>query len=95
MRKCENCFIDVYDRGRKIDTVPLHKQQLYAALQIERNAEDEEFVRSRIPAEDLLGFIHYNTEVMDADRQGKSPYDFSNTVKEEITQIKNIIDQGL
>ena len=60
-----------------------------------RNAEDEEFVRSRIPAEDLLGFIHYNTEVMDADSQGKSPYDFSNTVKEEITQIKNIIDQGL
>ena len=60
-----------------------------------RNAEDEEFVRSRIPAEDFLGFIHYNTEVMDADRQGKSPYDFSNTVKEEITQIKNIIDQGL
>ena len=24
LRKCENCFIDVYDRGRKIDTVPLH-----------------------------------------------------------------------
>ena len=42
LRKCENCFIDVYDRGRKIDTVPLHKQQLYAALQIERNAEDED-----------------------------------------------------
>ena len=60
-----------------------------------RNQEDEEFVKSRIPAEDLLGFIHYNTEVMDADRQGKSPYDFSNTVKEEITKIKNIIDKGL
>jgi len=60
-----------------------------------RNQEDEDFVRSRIPAEDLLGFIHYNTEVMDADRQGKSPYDFSNTVKEEITKIKDIIDKGL
>ena len=60
-----------------------------------RNAEDEEFVKSRIPAEDLLGFIHYNTEVMDADRQGKSPYDFSNTVKEEITKIKTILDEGL
>ena len=60
-----------------------------------RNAEDEEFVKSRIPAEDLLGFIHYNTEVIDADRQRKSPYDFSNTVKDEITKIKNIIDQGL
>ena len=42
-----------------------------------RNEEDEEFIRSRIPAEDLLGMIHYNTEVIDADRQGKSPYDFS------------------
>ena len=60
-----------------------------------RNAEDEEFVRSKIPAEDLLGFIHYNTEVIDADRQGKSPFDFSNTVKEEITKIKTIIDKGL
>ena len=60
-----------------------------------RNEEDEAFVRGHIPQEDLLGFIHYNTEVMDADRQGKSPYHFSNTVKEEITNIKNIIDQGL
>ncbi len=37
-----------------------------------------------IPAEDLLGMIHYNTEVIDADRQGKSPYDFSETVTDEI-----------
>ena len=42
-----------------------------------RNEEDEEFIRNKIPAEDLLGMIHYNVEVMDADRQGKSPYDFS------------------
>ena len=60
-----------------------------------RNEEDEACVRSKIPAEDLLGFIHYNTEVIDADRQGQSPYDFSNTVKEEITKIKSIIDKGL
>ncbi len=36
------------------------------------NKEDEEFIR-KIPAEDLLGIVHYNTEVMEADRQGKSP----------------------
>lgn len=60
-----------------------------------RNEDDEAFIKSRIPAEDLLGFIHYNADVIDADRQGKSPYDFSNTVKEEIMQIKSIIDQGL
>ena len=57
-----------------------------------RNSEDEEFIRSRIPAEDLLGMIHYNTEVMDADRQGKSPYDFSQSVTDEIRKIKNKID---
>ena len=54
----------------------------------------EEFIRSRIPAEDLLGMLHYNTEVIDADRQGKSPYDFSQTVTAEITKIKEKIDQN-
>ena len=38
--------------------------------------------------------IHYNTEVIDADRQGKSPYDFSETVTAEITKIKEKIDQN-
>ena len=59
-----------------------------------RNEEDEEFIRNKIPAEDLLGMIHYNTEVIDADRQGKSPYDFSQTVTAEITKIKEKIDQN-
>lgn len=59
-----------------------------------RNADDEEFILSKIPAEDLLGMIHYNTEVIDADRQGKSPYDFSQTVTAEITKIKEKIDQN-
>ncbi len=58
-----------------------------------RDAQDEEFVRNSIPAEDLLGMIHYNTEVIDADRQGKSPYDFSPKAIEEIRKIKNILDK--
>ena len=58
-----------------------------------RDEGDEEFIRSAIPAEDLLGFIHYNTEIMDADRQGKSPYDFSPKAIEEIRKIKKILDQ--
>lgn len=57
-----------------------------------RSEEDEEFIRSRIPKEDLLGCIHYNPEVMDADRQGKSPYDFSKALKEEIRKIKQKMD---
>ena len=58
-----------------------------------RDERDEQFVRNAIPAEDLLGMIHYNPEIMDADRNGKSPYDFSPTAIEEIRQIKAILDR--
>ena len=54
-----------------------------------RGPEDEAFVREKIPAEDLLGFVHLNADVMDADRQGKSPYDFSPEAVEEIKIIKS------
>ena len=58
-----------------------------------RDQADEDFVRGAIPAEDLLGCIHYNPEIIDADRQGKSPYDFSPAAIEEIRQIKAILDR--
>ena len=58
-----------------------------------RDDRDEEFIRGAIPAEDLLGVIHYNPEIMDADRSGKSPYDFSPAAIEEIRKIKEILDR--
>ena len=58
-----------------------------------RTEEDREFSRSRIPAENLLGFLSYNPEVIDADRRGLSPYDVSPTAVEEIRAIKARIDQ--
>lgn len=58
-----------------------------------RDAKDEEFVRSRIPQDDLLGIVHYNPEIIDADRNGSSPYDFSPSAVEEIRAIKRLIDE--
>lgn len=58
-----------------------------------RDDRDEAFVRGSIPAEDLLGCIHYNPEIMDADRMGKSPYDYSPAAIEEIRAIKAILDK--
>ena len=58
-----------------------------------RTEEDREFIRTRIPAENLLGFLSYNPEVIDADRRGLSPYDVSPTAVEEIRAIKARIDQ--
>lgn len=58
-----------------------------------RNTADEQFIREKIPEDEFLGFVHYNTEVMDADRNGASPYDFSKTVKNEIRKIKEKIEE--
>ena len=57
-----------------------------------RDKSDEEFVRAHIPPEDLLGMIHYNPQVIDADRKGLSPYDMSPEAVEEIRAIKAVID---
>ena len=58
-----------------------------------RDEGDEAYIRSVIPAEDFLGFVHYNPEVIAADRQGKSPYDFSPAAIDEIRKIKAILDR--
>lgn len=58
-----------------------------------RDNEDEGYIRSVIPAEDLLGCIRYNPQIIDADRQGKSPYDFSPAAIAEIRKIKTILDR--
>ena len=57
-----------------------------------RDAQDEAFLRQRIPEDALLGFIHYSGEVIDADRRGMSPYDTSPETVEEIRAIKARID---
>ena len=58
-----------------------------------RDEKDEQFIRDNIPAEDLLGMIHYNLEIMDADRNGESPYDHSPMAMEEIRKIKDVLDR--
>ncbi len=57
-----------------------------------RSVDDEAYIAAHIPPEDLLGFIHYNPEVIEADRLGKSPYDVSPSAISEIKRIKAVID---
>ena len=66
--------------------------RVYVVANKIRDDEDRAFVESRIPKEDLLGFISYNSEVIDADRKGLSPYDCSSTALEEIKAIKAALD---
>ncbi|MDR2531124.1 MAG: AAA family ATPase [Oscillospiraceae bacterium] len=57
-----------------------------------RDADDEAFVRASIP--ELLGVIRYSDAVIDADRQGKSPFDLDSAVVDELRKIKAKIDAG-
>ncbi|UOO37460.1 AAA family ATPase [Oscillospiraceae bacterium CM] len=57
-----------------------------------RNKADEDYITSRIPADKLLGFIHYDTDIAEADRAGNSPYDNSEKTVAEIRAIKQRID---
>ncbi|MBR6205722.1 MAG: AAA family ATPase [Oscillospiraceae bacterium] len=59
-----------------------------------RDDADRQFIESRIPTEDILGFISYNAEVIDADRNGLSPYDVSPKAVEEIREIKNRMEES-
>lgn len=67
--------------------------QVHVVANKVRDAADEEFVRQRIPMEDLLGILYYDPAVIDADRSGKSPYDYSKALVDEVLAIKERIDE--
>ena len=68
-------------------------KQVFVVANKVRDEYDEEFVKSQIPAEDLLGMIHYSGKVADADRKAASPYDIADDAVEEIRSIKNKIEE--
>ena len=83
---------ELLTKGRKLANQLGVKQVNVVANKI-RDEKDEEFIRAKIPEEDLLGFIHYNPEIMDADRNGCSPYDYSRKLLDEVRAIKDRIDR--
>ncbi len=59
-----------------------------------RNDEDKAFICSRIPADELLGVLHFNQNVIDADRGGLSPFANSEQLVSELRAIKANIDKN-
>lgn len=83
--------VQTYEKVKKLAADLGVKQVSVVANKI-RDEADCAFVRSRIPAEALLGMIHYSADVIDADRKGLSPYDCSPDALDEIRAIKAKID---
>jgi len=99
-----DCFIVVIEPGaRSVQTYEKVKKlaadlgiyQVFVVANKIRDDSDEAFVRARIPASDLLGLIHYNPDVIDADRKGLSPYDCSPAALDEIRAIKAKMDMNV
>ncbi len=98
---CMDQFVVVVEPGaRSLQTYEKVKQlaadlgvkQVRVVCNKVRDESDKEYLRSRIPEEDLLGFISYDADVIDADRKGLSPYDCSPSALAEIRAIKSKID---
>lgn len=62
-------------------------QQVRVVASKVRDEQDEIFIREKIPKEDFLGFIHYNQDILRADRIGLSPYDCSRELVQEVKEI--------
>lgn len=84
--------IQTYKNVKRLATQLGIKQVRVVANKV-RNEEDETFIKDHIPAEDLLGFIHYNADVIEADRRGQSPFDFSEKAIQEVRAIKERLEQ--
>jgi len=96
-----DCFIVVIEPGeRSIQTLEKLKQlandlrikKVGVAANKLRGPEDEAFIQSRIPVNELLGFIHYSEEAALADRKGVSPFDNGGAVIEDIRKIKEKLE---
>ena len=62
--------------------------KVYVAGNKVRSEEDREFIRSRVDEGDLLGFISYSDDVVDADKRAGSPFETGEAVTREIEEIK-------
>jgi len=57
-----------------------------------RSADDENYLRERIPEEEFLGSIHYSEDIIEADRRGVAPFETSVSAVADIRAIKAKID---
>lgn len=79
--------IQTYHRIKKL-AADLGVKKVYVVGNKVRSDDDREFIRARVDEADLLGFISYSDEVIDADKREGSPFETGAAVTREIEAIK-------
>jgi CO dehydrogenase maturation factor len=95
--KAVDKLIVVVEPGRRsIDTAE-HIRRLAAEIQLDqiyivgnkvRGVRDEEFLRQHLEGFNILGFLPYTDDLIEADLRGASPYDVESAAK---TQVREMI----
>jgi CO dehydrogenase maturation factor len=94
--KAVDKLIVVVEPGRRsIDTAE-HIRRLAAEIQLSqifivgnkvRGARDEEFLRKHLEGFDILGFLPYADDLIEADLRGASPYDVESAAKTRVREM--------
>jgi CO dehydrogenase maturation factor len=97
-----NAFIVVVEPGQRSLQTARHVEELAKGLGIKdvfvvgnkiKRGTDKEFITKNLQGMKILGFMSYADETVNADLEGKSPFDASARAVEEAKMIKSALDQ--
>jgi CO dehydrogenase maturation factor len=98
--KAVDKLIVVVEPGRRsIDTAE-HIRRLASEIKLNRialvgnkirSAKDEEFLRTHLSDFEILGFLPYADQLIEADLNGQSPYDVASAAKQKVAEMVGII----
>ena len=57
--------------------------------------EDRRLIEEQLPDFPVLGHMSFNPKVLQADREGKSPYDIDEKIKEEVEAILTELEKRI
>lgn len=94
--KAVDKLIVVVEPGRRSIETAGHIQRLASEIQLNRialvgnkirNEADESFLKKNLPDFEFLGFFPYNDALIEADLNGKAPYDVDSSARERIREL--------
>ncbi|MDO8491056.1 MAG: carbon monoxide dehydrogenase accessory protein CooC [Dehalococcoidia bacterium] len=69
-------------------------KRCYAVGNKIHNESDKKFIVDNLPDFEVLGFISYSPQIIEADLKGRSPYDTAPQAVQEIEEIKKRLDEA-
>lgn len=95
-----DALIVVVEPGQRSIQTAQHIKKLAADLAVKKvfivgnkiqNESDREIIKNGLPEFDVLGYMSFNPAIIQADKEGKAPYDLDDKIKTEVEEIlKNL-----